>query len=132
MNRALTTIGLSVGVMLSACEKKAVSIAVAPATVKLGKAGTQTLTASGTDTDGAKVPVTVTWSSSDNKVATVSSDGKVSAAGSGVAVITATQEGLNGRASVIVEIPTVLKVETHRDHDCEAHRQTENYSERHE
>ena len=111
MNRFLTAIGLSAGVMLSACEKKAVSIAITPSVVKLGKAGTQTLAASGTDTDGGKVPVAVTWSSSDNKVATVEPEGKISAVGSGTALITATQEALTGRTAVVVEIPTALKLD---------------------
>jgi len=48
---------------------------------------------------------TVTWTSSNSAVATVSSSGLVTAAGAGSANIVATSEGVTGQASVTVTVP---------------------------
>jgi len=50
---------------------------------------------------------TITWSSSADSVAKVSSTGVVTAAGAGTASITATSEGQHGQVSVIVTRPAV-------------------------
>src|SRR6266576_5081272 len=50
---------------------------------------------------------TVTWSSSNNSVATVSSSGLVTGTGAGTAVITAARAGKSGSATITVTSPTV-------------------------
>ncbi len=110
MKRSLAVLGTIVA--LAACEKKPVSIAVTPPTAKLEKAGaSQGLSATGIDADGAKLPVQPTWASSDPKVASVDASGKVTAVGSGVATITATQEQAKGAAAITVEIASSIKVD---------------------
>ncbi len=52
----------------------------------------------------------VTWSSSDSKVASVSATGLVTAVGPGSAVIAATSEGVSGHASIRVMAQPVLRV----------------------
>ena len=52
----------------------------------------------------------VDWSSLDNAVATVSSNGLVTATGPGTVVIMARSEGVSGAASVNVNTPTLAKV----------------------
>ncbi len=111
MKRSVLAVAAIAG--LAACEKKPVSIQVAPATAKMDKAGmTQTLTATGLDAENNKLPLaTPTWSSSDAKVATVDNTGKVSAVGSGMATITVMQDEAKGAAAVTVEIASAVKVE---------------------
>lgn len=53
----------------------------------------------------------VAWSSNPSQVATVSSSGLVIAVSPGTATITASSEGRSGTAQVIVEPPTVQRVE---------------------
>jgi len=53
----------------------------------------------------------VSWASSASQVATVSSSGLVIAVAPGTATITATSEGRSGTAQVIVEPPTVQRVD---------------------
>ena len=52
---------------------------------------------------------TVTWKSSNSKVATVSTSGKVTAKGKGTATITATADGKSATCTITVEVP-VTKV----------------------
>jgi uncharacterized protein YjdB len=63
--------------------------------------------------DSAGVVVTdrlVTWTSSDNTIARVSSAGLVTAVGPGAATITATSEGKSGSATVTVQVPVAAIV----------------------
>ena len=53
----------------------------------------------------------VTWSSNPSQVASVSSSGLVIAVAPGTATITASSEGRSGTAHVVVEAPTVQRVE---------------------
>ena len=53
----------------------------------------------------------MTWSSNRTDVATVTSSGIVAAVSSGTATITATSEGRNGSATIVVEAPAVNRVE---------------------
>ena len=80
------------------------SVTVNPPTnafVSIGQ--TAQLTAAVADDGGAPITdKTVTWSSSNNAVATVSASGLVTSTGNGIATITATCEGVTGDADVSV------------------------------
>ncbi|MFL5609060.1 MAG: Ig-like domain-containing protein, partial [Gemmatimonadaceae bacterium] len=80
------------------------SVTVEPASPSVTVGQTTTLTATVTDANGTVVTDrVVTWSSSNNTVATVSATGIVSAIAAGTAVITATtSDGKSGSASVTV------------------------------
>ncbi|MFL5606534.1 MAG: beta strand repeat-containing protein, partial [Gemmatimonadaceae bacterium] len=80
------------------------SVTVEPASPSVTVGRTTTLTATVTDANGTVVTDrVVTWSSSNNTVATVSATGIVSAIAAGTAVITATtSDGKSGSASVTV------------------------------
>jgi hypothetical protein len=63
------------------------------------------MVATGTFSDGTTLDITtqVTWSSTDNGVATVSQSGLVSAGGKGGATtVSATKSGKTGTASILV------------------------------
>jgi uncharacterized protein YjdB len=82
------------------------SVAVSSIAGPLRVGQTATLAATVKNTDG--VPVTdrvVTWASSNQAVATVSSAGLVTAVGPGSATITATSEGQSGSTEVVVLAP---------------------------
>jgi trimeric autotransporter adhesin len=87
------------------------AITVSPPAADLPAGETQQLVASGLYSDGTNVDVTdsVTWSSSSNTTATVSSTGLVTALANGAAAITATDPstGIEGAAAVTV-LPAVL------------------------
>jgi hypothetical protein len=88
------------------------SITVTPTSVTLGAVGqTQQLTAVVTDQDGATIASpSVTWSSSNAGVASVTSTGLVSAVGNGSATITATAGAVSATAAVtITQTPTQLQ-----------------------
>lgn len=78
------------------------SVAVSPKTNNLEVGGTRTLSAT-VSPDTAKQQVT--WSTSDEGIATVGSDGKVTAVGAGTATITASAGGKQGNATVSVTEP---------------------------
>jgi len=65
-----------------------------PSSVDL--AGTQQLTASAKNASGSSVTATVTWSSSDDGIATVSSTGVVTGIARGTTTVTATTAGASG------------------------------------
>lgn len=81
------------------------SVAVAPAAADLLVGGTVQLTATARNAQGGLVQAPVTWSSSDDQVATVGATGVVAGVGPGSATITATAEGRSGRATVTVVDP---------------------------
>ena len=71
---------------------------------------TQQLVPTVTDQDGQTVNATVTWTSSDNGVATVSSSGLVSAVRGGSAEVTATAGSASASSNVVVnQTPTQLQ-----------------------
>lgn len=79
------------------------SVAVSPASASLSVNQTVALTATVKDSVGTVVTDrSVTWSSSDNSIATVSGAGVVSAVASGSATITATSEGKSGASAITV------------------------------
>jgi trimeric autotransporter adhesin len=81
------------------------SIAVTPATAALAPATTQQYTATGTFSDGSMqiLTGTVTWSSSNTSVATISSFGLVTGQSAGQSTITAKSGSVSGTAAVVVE-----------------------------
>ncbi|HEY6156192.1 MAG TPA: Ig-like domain-containing protein [Gemmatimonadales bacterium] len=84
---------------------EAVSLIVTPATVSVSVGDTVTLNAAPADSGGAPaaaVALTVTWSSSDTAVATVTPGGLVTGIAPGVAIITATSNGGSGAAAITV------------------------------
>ena len=88
------------------------SVAMSPtsATLTVGETvqlGAQPRDASGRRLDGR----TVTWSTNRPDVATVTSTGIVAAVSPGTATITASSEGRSGTATVVVQPPTVSRLE---------------------
>lgn len=82
------------------------SVTVSPSSATIPVGGTTTLVA--TPLDASNNPLsgrTVTWASSDQAVATVSSAGVVSGVAAGLATVTATSEGRSGSAQVTVVVP---------------------------
>ena len=74
---------------------------------------TQTLTATAYPRDAANAVLTgrtVTWASSNPAVATVSSEGLITAVSLGTATITATSEGKSGSVAMTVALPKVANV----------------------
>ena len=84
-----------------------VALSTPPASIR--QEGTTTLTATLTGTDGQPaVGRTVTWSSSNTGVATVSSTGVVAGVTDGTATITATSEGVSASRNVTVSGPPLV------------------------
>lgn len=85
------------------------SVSVEPGTAALAPLETRQLTATPRDAQGNPLSGrTVTWASSAQTVATVSSSGLVTAAAPGTATITATSEGRSGEATITVAAGTVV------------------------
>jgi alpha-tubulin suppressor-like RCC1 family protein len=90
-------------------EKPVSTVTVTPTTSTLIPGGTVQLQAATKDADGAILPGReITWSSSDNAIATVSATGLVTGVADGSATITATSEGQSGSAVIAVATPTGL------------------------
>ena len=89
-----------------------VSIAVTPATPSLAQGQTQQFTATGNYSDGSmqNLTQTVTWSTSNASVATVSSTGLATAAGQGTATISAVYQGITGTDLVTVTPPVLISI----------------------
>src|SRR6059036_3297003 len=88
------------------------SVEVTPATASVQAGQTVQLTATPKDANGAPLSGrTVTWSSSNTAVATVSNSGLVSGVTPGTATITATSEGKSGTSSITVTNVPVASVE---------------------
>ena len=88
----------------------AARISISPAMVELAALGeTQQLSASVLDRNGQAIAgAPVTWASTDNSVATVSTSGLVTAAGNGSATVTAASGSVSGAAGVTVAQVLVL------------------------
>lgn len=92
-----------------------VTLTVTPGSASMKPAGTADLTATVLVGDVAATSSVITWSSSDEKVATVDSNGKVTAVADGETTITATLTSANGLApteTVKVEIPITVTSKT--------------------
>jgi uncharacterized protein YjdB len=101
-----------VSVALVACGGGAKSMELSPQSAKLDQKGaTATLAVTFKDANGKVVEAKkqVTWTSSDDKVATVA-NGVVTAVDSGAATITATAGELTATAKVTVQIPKAIVI----------------------
>ncbi len=91
---------------LSTAPAPVASVTVSPSSSSIQQGATVQLAATTKDASGTVVTGrTITWSSSDAGIATVSSTGFVTAVAAGSAIITATSEGVNGAAAVGVTVP---------------------------
>ena len=87
------------------------TLAVSPATASVAVGGTQQLTAQLKDANGNVLTGrTVTWSSGNTAVATVSSTGLVTGMGAGPATLTATSETKTGTSQITVAVVPVATV----------------------
>jgi uncharacterized protein YjdB len=85
----------------------AASVTVTPASASLAVGATQQLNATLKDASGTILTGrTITWASSSPAVATVTTNGLVTARAAGTTTITATAEGVQGAAGVTVTAPT--------------------------
>ncbi len=87
------------------------SVTVAPSSANIAITGTVQLTATPKDANGN--PLTgraISWSSSDNTIATVNGSGLVTGVAAGSVTITATSEGKSGTASITVAGALVASV----------------------
>jgi hypothetical protein len=83
------------------------SVSVSPSSATLAAGESVQLSAVAKDVDGAVVNgSTVSWASSNPAVASVSSSGMVKALASGSSVVTATSQGITGKAAVTVSAST--------------------------
>jgi hypothetical protein len=90
-------------------------VSVSPSAASIVSGNTQQLTATLKDARNAILTGrTVTWSSDNNVVATVSPSGLVTGASEGTATVTATSEGINGTSSITVTVPTTTASLLHR------------------
>jgi uncharacterized protein YjdB len=89
----------------SASTAAVASVTVSPTSVTLGVGATQQFAATLRDAAGATLTGrTVTWSSSNTAISTVSATGLMTALSIGTATITATSEGKTGTASVTIAV----------------------------
>jgi hypothetical protein len=81
------------------------SIAVTPASPTVSTGATQQFTAMGTYSDGSTQDITtqVTWSSSNPSVVTIGTSGLATTVVSGNTTITASQSGVSGNATLVVQ-----------------------------
>lgn len=87
------------------------SVSVSPGTASVAVGATTTLTATPVDASGSAVSgATVTWSTSDAAIATVSSSGVVTGVATGTATITATSGTVKGTSTVTVTPAQVASV----------------------
>jgi hypothetical protein len=83
----------------------AASVTVDPSGMELRVQETRQLTATASDAAGNELSRTFLWSSSDDAVAQVSSDGLITGIAAGAATITATADGRSGTADITVTLP---------------------------
>jgi hypothetical protein len=88
------------------------SITVSPPTPSVAQGGTQQMTAIGNFDDGSTSTLTsgVSWNSSDNTVATVSTSGLVTGVAVGKATVTATSGSATGNTQVSVTAGTLTRI----------------------
>ncbi|MGE0616103.1 MAG: beta strand repeat-containing protein, partial [Bacteriovoracia bacterium] len=108
--------GISGTFDISVTDAELVSIAVSPSSASVAKGLTQQFAATGTYTDSSTqtLTTTVTWSSSDTGVVTISnaggSKGLASSIATGSVTITATSGTVSGTASMTVTAATLVSV----------------------
>lgn len=97
-----TTGGISGTAAVAVTPPPVATVEVDPTAATLNVGETVQLTATPKDASGAVVATGVNWTSSDAAVASVDSDGLVTANGSGQATISATADGQSGSAAIDV------------------------------
>jgi len=103
--------GINANAAIRVVAGSAKNVAIHPGSIGLVAGATQQLTASLTDESGNALSTgTVTWSSSDNNVATISSSGLVTAHRAGSASISAAADGATGTATVAVSAGAVKSI----------------------
>lgn len=113
---AMSSRGLSAIVPVAVAALPVALVRVNPSTASLRVGGTIALQAEPQDASGAPVAGRpVTWSSSAQAIASVSSTGTVTGIATGVATITATIDGVTGSALVTVESVPVASVRVSPD-----------------
>ena len=98
------TAGSASGSSTITVEQAAATVTISPASLTLNAIGdTATLTATVTDANGSEIAdVPVAWATSDGSVATVDSDGQVTAVGVGEALVTAASGSVEASAEITV------------------------------
>lgn len=94
--------GQSAVAAVSVVARPIASLTADPATVQLVVGGTQRLTARAANDLGAPVEATITWTSLDPGVVSVTSDGLVTALAPGVGSVRATADNVTAEAAVVV------------------------------
>ncbi|HEV2750291.1 MAG TPA: Ig-like domain-containing protein, partial [Gemmatimonadales bacterium] len=106
-----TSEGQSGSAVMTVTNVPVASVTVSPATASLTVGGTTQLTATPKDSSGNPLTGrTVSWTTSNSTIATVSASGLVTAVAAGTATITATSEGKSGTATVTVTNAAVASV----------------------
>lgn len=91
------------GTATIAVRAQAASVALDPVSLALFEGDEATLTATVRDPSGLVLDREPTWATSNPTIATVAADGSIQALRQGLAVITATYEGVTGSAVVLVQ-----------------------------
>lgn len=124
---------LTVTVKAAVTDVPVESVSLDKTELKLAKGGNAKLTATVNPADATDK--TVTWTTSNDKVATVAADGTVTAVGEGTAVITATAGGKTAQCSVTVvnclhtsKSPVAEKAATCTEKGMKAHYKCDNCS----
>lgn len=102
----------SAPITISAASKTPISLAISPSPINTSIGATQQLAVTATYSDGSTAAVTaqVTWTSSNNQIATVSSSGLVTGVAAGSTSIRGTLDGVSATAAVSVVAKTVTAV----------------------
>lgn len=108
---AASAFGKSATATVTVTAKAVATVVVAPATVTMRVGASANLQSQTLDADGIVLTGrTVTWSSSNPAVVTVSATGGVVGIAAGAATVTATSGGRSGQAAVTVTLPPVQTV----------------------
>jgi uncharacterized protein YjdB len=106
-----TAYGQQTTAVVTVIEATIASVTVAPEAAAVSTGQTKQMSASITDTQGSiLVGLTPSWSSSKMSVATVSTDGLITAVASGTTTITVTSGGVMGTATVTVAAVPVSSI----------------------
>lgn len=103
--------------VLVSTQVTAITVSAADNTTALDVGGTVRLTASVTPENANESEKTVTWSSDKTEIATVDSDGLVTAVKPGTATITATNGTISGTIDITVNAKSATKIEWGQDSD---------------
>lgn len=108
---AASVLGKSAVATVTIAARDVASVVVTPASLSMRVGLTTPLQVQTLDADGASLTGrTVTWTSGNPSVATVNSQGVVTALSPGAATITATSEERTGQAAVTVTLPPVQTI----------------------